>query len=201
MAGYGKFKAAIISRAEYDSEGVGYSTVMEDFPMVLGPLAVFDQIDIQMKPWGRDPATQLPLFVNEINVDRWTGTVTQNGVVSSSAYITPVEDSVPPACIVITQVTNAAILGTIDQAATHFVLGVENPDLNGDVLPAGLLPYDWDVTFPPARWTELRNSLVALGVDANTIDTWHSNNPDATPRDFGEAFKQFINSQNRAQEV
>lgn len=200
MAGYGKFRAAIISRAEYDSEGVGYSTVMGDFPMILGPLAVFDQIDIQMKPWGRDPATQLPLFVNEAGVDRWTGTVTQDGVVSASAFATPIKDSSPPGCIVITQVTNAGILASIDQAAIHFVLGVENPDLNGDALPAGLLPYDWDVTFPPARWTELRDGLVAIGLDAGDVDTWYSNNPDATPRDFSIAFKQFINSQNRAQE-
>ena len=62
---YGKFRAAVISKAEYDSEGVGYSTVQEDFPVILGPLAVYDQIDILMKPWGRDPATGLPLFVNE----------------------------------------------------------------------------------------------------------------------------------------
>ena len=193
MSGYGKFKAGIISRAQYDSDGVGYSTVMEDFPMVLGPLAVYDQIDIQMKPWGRDPATQLPLFINETGVDRWTGTVSQDGVNSSSAYATPTKDTIPPACIVIVQVTAASVLADIDNATKHFVLGIENPDLNGNPLPAGLEPYDWDVTFPPARWTELRNSLVALGMDADTIDTWHDNHPDATPRDFGEAFKESIN--------
>ena len=90
---YGKFKAAVISRAEYDSEGVGYSTVQDDFPVITGPLAVYDQVDILMKPWGRDPATGLPLFVNEAGVDRWTGTITQDGVNSSSAYATPTVDT------------------------------------------------------------------------------------------------------------
>ena len=193
MAGYGKYRAAIMSRAEYDSEGVGYSTVMEDYPAIIGPLAVFDQIDIAMKPWGRDPATQLPLFVNETGVDRWTGTVTQDGVVSSSAYATPTKDTVPPACIVITQVTDSAILGTIDQNVKHFVLGVNNPDLNGDPLPSELLPYDADEPFLPARWTELRDTLVTAGADAAALDNWKANNPNATPRDFAEAFKAFIN--------
>jgi hypothetical protein len=193
MAGYGKFKAGIISRAEYDSEGVGYSTVMEDFPMILGPLAVYDQIDIQMKPWGRHPVSALPLFVNETNVDRWTGVVTQNGVNSASAFATPTVDTIPPACIVVVQVTASSVLGVIDAAAKHFVLGIENPDLNGDPLPGPLEEFDWDVPFMSSRWTELRNALVALGMDQDLIDTWRGNHPDATPRGFAEAFKNFIN--------
>ena len=192
MAGYGNFRAGIISKAEYDSEGVGYSTVQEDFPMVLGPLAVYDQIDILMKPWGRDPATGLPLFVNESGVDRWTGTITQHGVVSSSAYATPTIDTIPPAAIVIVQTSNAGVLADIDAAAKHFVLGVENPDLNGDPLSPALEPYDWDVAFPPARWTELRGALVTIGVEADLLDKWKDNHPDATPRDFAEAFERFI---------
>ena len=192
MAGYGKYRAAVISKAEYDSEGVGYSTVMEDFPMVLGPLAVFDQIPYLMRPVGRDPATGLPLFINEPSLDRWTGTLTQDGVNSSSAYATPTVDTIPAACILIVQVTAASVLAASENAAKHFVLGVENPDINGDELPAGLLPYDFDAPLPAPRWTELRDALVALGVEASVIDNWKANHPDATPRDFGEAFKEFI---------
>ena len=192
MSSFGKFRAAVISKAVYDEgENVGYSTVQEDFPMVLGPLAVHDQVDILMKPWGRSE-DGLPLFINEAGVDRWTGTINTHGVNSSSAYATPSKDTIPAACIVIVQVTSASVLAAIDGAAKHFVLGIDNPDLNGDELPAGLLPYDWDVTFPPARWTELRNALVSLGLDAEVIDGWHDNNPDATPRDFGESFKKLI---------
>ena len=192
MAGYGRFRAGIISKAEYDHAGVGYSTVQEDFPMVLGPLAVHDQVDILMKPWGVDPATGLPLFVNEAGVDRWTGTITQDGVNSSSAYATPSVGTIPAACILIVQVTAASVLAAIDNAAKHFVLGVENPDINGDELPAGLLPYDFDAPLPAPRWAELRAGLIALEVEADVLDKWYSNHPDATPRDFGEAFKEFI---------
>jgi len=84
MASYGKFRAAILSKAVYGTDGVGYSTVMEDYPLVLGPDAVYDQVDILMKPWGRD-TNGYPLFINESGVDRWTATITQHGVVSSHA--------------------------------------------------------------------------------------------------------------------
>ena len=189
---YGKYRAAVISKAEYDSEGVGYSTVQEDFPVILGPLAVYDQVDILMKPWGEDPATGLPLFVNESGVDRWTGTITQDGINSSSAYATPTKDTIPAACITIVQVTAASVLLAIDNAAKHFVLGVDDPDLNGDPLPAGLMPYEFDAPIQANRWTELRDAMVVLGVDADLIDKWKSNHPDATPRDFAEVFKEFI---------
>lgn len=193
MATYGKYKVAIISKAEYDSEGVGYSTVMEDFPMALGPLAVFDQIDIQMKPWGRDPATGLPLFINEANVDRWTSAITQDGIVSLSAFATPAKDTIPGACIVIAQVTdNIPILSAIDGHNKHRILGIDNPDLTGDSLPPALQPFDFDVTFPPARWTVIRNGLVTLGMNPEIIDDWKTDNPDATPRQFGKAFNNFI---------
>ena len=192
MAGYGKFRAAIISKAEYDSEGVGYSTVQEDFPVILGPLAAYDQIDILMKPWGRDPATGLPLFVNESGVDRWTGTITQDGINSSSAYATPTKDTIPAACITIVQVTAASVLLAIDNAAKHFVLGIEDPDIAGDPLSPGLAAYGIDEPFPSARWTDLRAGLIALGLNGVDIDNWYSNHPDATPRDFGKVFKEFI---------
>lgn len=187
---YGKFRIGVISKAEYDSEGVGYSTVAEDFPMEIGPLAPYDTLSGLMKPWGRHPDTGEPLYVTE--VDRYTGTITQEGVNSTSAFATPTVDTVPAACIVVCQVTAASVISAIDAANKHFVLGIDNPDLSGDPLPPALEPYDWDVAFPPARWTQLRNSLVALGLDAEIIDDWHDANPDATPREFGEAFKRFI---------
>lgn len=192
MAGYGEFKAAVISKCTYTSEGVGYSTVMEDFPLVLGPLAIYDQIDILMKPWGRHPVTNLPLFVNESNVNRWTGQVTTDGVVSTSAYATPTKDTLPPACIVIVTVSSDQVLYDIDGHAKHFVLGIWNPDLNGDALQAPLDNFDIDEPFPSARWTSLRNKLVTIGMDAETIDNWKTNNPNATPTDFSKAFKNFI---------
>jgi len=198
MASYGKFRAAILSKAVYGTDGVGYSTVMEDYPLVLGPDAVYDQVDILLKPWGRDP-DGYPLFINQSGVDRWTATITQHGVVSSSAYVTPVEGTIPAVCLVIVQVSNAGSLASIDGDPDHFVLGVFNPDLLGDPLPPALQPYDIDVPMPSDRWTTLRNGLVALGMDGAQLDNWKANHPNATPREIGEAFKNFITAQNRAQ--
>jgi len=188
---YSKYRAAVISKAEYDTEGLGYSTVQDDFPLVVGPLALYDTLSGLMKPWGRDPATGNPLYVTE--VDRYTGTITTNGVTSSSDYATPTKDTIPAACIVMVQVSSASALASIDGAAKHFVLGVDpNPLDDSEELPAGLLPYQWDVPMPPARWTTLRNALVQLGVDGDLLDTWAANHEDFTPKDFGEAFKAFI---------
>ncbi len=87
---------------------------------------------------------------------------------------------------------SAAVLGAIENASKHFVLGIDDPDLNGDPLPAGLLPYEFDAVIPGARWTLLRNGMVARGMDATAIDNWKTNHPNATPRDFAEEFKNFI---------
>lgn len=209
MSVFAKYRTAIISRAEYTSEGVGFSTVQSDFPYLPGPGAAYGKTltEIQAEDWwvghkeditvGRvkdpaDPHNGQNLWIKAGADDLFVQTIAQDGVDGTSAYATPTKDTIPAACIVIATVTNAATLGAIDGATKHMVLGIDNPDMNGEELPAGLLPYDWDVTFPPTRWTQLRNALVSLGLDADTIDNWHDNNPDATPRDFGEAFKKFI---------
>ena len=215
MSVFAKYRCAVISKAEYDSEGVGYSTVQEDFPYLPGPGVAYGKtlseiqtaVDSDGKAWwvghkeditvGRvkdpdDPHNKQNLWVKAGANDLFAQTLAQDGVDGTTGYATPTLGTVPAACIVIATVTNAATLAAIDGAAKHFVLGIDNPDLNGDELPASLLPYDWDATFPPARWTELRNALVSLGLDSEVIDGWHDNNPDATPRDFGEAFKKFI---------
>ena len=188
---YAKYRAAIISKAEYDTEGVGYSTVAEDFPLEIGPLALYDTLTGLMKPWGRDPATNEPLYVTE--VDRYTGTIVTNGVTSTSDYASPTKDTIPAACIVIVQVSAASVLAGIDGAAKHFVLGVDPSPLDGtEELPPALQPYQWDVPMPTARWNTLKAGMVQLGVDENLLDQWAANHPDFTPKDFGEAFKSFI---------
>ena len=188
---YGKFRIGVISKAEYDSEGVIFSTGAEDFPFEIGPLAPYDTLTGLAKPWGRDPATDLPLLVTE--VDRYTSQIITHGDNSSGAFAAPTKDTISAACIVICQVTNVATILAIDNHAKHFVLGVDGPqDLHDEDLPTGLLPYQFDEPFLLARWTELRNGLIALGLDAGVIDNWRTNNPDATPRDFGEALKAFI---------
>ena len=188
---YSKYRAAVVSKAFYSEDGVGFSKVMSDFPFEVGPLAYYDTVSNIMKPWSRDPATGDPLYV--IEVDRYTGTVVTDGVTSTSDYATPTKDTIPAACIVLVQVSSASVLANIDAAATHMVLGVDPNPLDGsEELPAGLQPYQWDVPMPSARWTTLRNALVSLGVDETLLDNWASNNEDFTPKEFGEAFKAFI---------
>lgn len=187
---YGKYRAAVISVCDYDSEGVGYSSVQEDFPFAIGPDVFYDTISNIRKPWGRHPVTNEPLLVTE--VDRYTSTIDTHGVVSSSAYAVPAQGSTPDVCIVIVQVSNTATLVDIEGAAKHFVLGIDDPDLYGAPLPAGLLPYEFDAPIPAGRWTTLRDGMVSRGMGATALDNWKTNNPDATPRDFGKAFKNFI---------
>ena len=190
MANYSVYRAAIISRAEYDQDSVGYSTVQEDFPLEIGPDVLFDTLTGLRKPWGRDD-DGLPLIVTEVT--RYKSTVTTDGVTSASAYATPTKDTIPAACIVIVQVSAASVLAGIDGAVKHFVLGVDPTPLDGsEELPAGLQPYQWDVPMPPARWATLRSGLITLGLDADDIDAWASNHPDFTPKEFGEAFRSFI---------
>lgn len=52
-----------------------------------------------------------------------------------------------------------------------------------------------DAPFTAPRWTEIRDGLVALGVDDSTVDTWRTNNPTATPRDFYLKLKQWYGKQ------
>ena len=52
-----------------------------------------------------------------------------------------------------------------------------------------------DAPFTEARWEQIRDGLVVLGVDENVIDTWWSNYPGATPRDFYLILKQYLGSQ------
>jgi hypothetical protein len=188
MAGFGKFRAFVLSKADFE-EGVGHSSVMEDFPLVIGPDQPHDTLNDLRKPWGRDPATGWPLLV--MTVDRFTATITQDGVVSASDEVTPEWGVVPDACLVDLQVSAASVLADIDAAAKHFVLGVFNPDLNGDPLPAGLDPYDMDVPMLPVRWATLRAALVSRGVDGTLLDNWYNNHPDATPHDVAKAFRSF----------
>lgn len=189
---YGKYRIGILSVADYTAvEEVGFSNAMNDFPMLLGPLALYDSLTNLMYPWGRHPTTGEPLFVTE--VDRYTGQITQNGINSMGGWATPEKDSSPMATLVSAQVTNAAILNSIHGDDDYFVLGVISPDLNGDDLPPALQPFDANAPIGASHKTDLRNFLVStLGFSANPVDNWFTANPDATPWDFGEAFKDFI---------
>lgn len=210
MGDFSKYRAAVISKAEYgDNEEPGFSTVLADFPTVEEAGVAYDKTlaEIQAEDWWRgkpesfhlgrirdpeDPYVGSKVWVKAGANDLFVGRILQHGVDGSSDYARPSRDTIPAASIVIVTVTAASVLLAIDNHAKHFVLGVFNPDLNGDELSEGLLPYDIDTPMLNARWTNLRNALVSLNLDAGVIDGWHDNNPEATPKDFGEVFKAFI---------
>jgi len=190
---YGKYRIGVISLADYDSEDPSYSTVGEDFPFELGPLALYDTLSNLMNPWGRPPSTGEPLFVTE--VDRYTGQITTHGVNSMGAYATPKEGVTPDGSITVCQVTNAAVIIDIENHAKHIVLGIDETDLQDSEaeMPAWMAPYYFDEPFPDARWDILYSGLLTIGVDQDVLDNWRDANPEGTPREFGEAYRNYLN--------
>ena len=187
---YSIFRIGVLSLADYESEAPGYSTAVEDFPFEVGPLALFDTLTNLMKPWGRDPATDLPLYVTE--VERYTGTITTNGVNSQGAYATPREGETPDGTIVLCQTTNSDVIYDIEAHAKHLVLGVEDPDMTGEELPPALKPFGWDEPFPEPRWQAVRTAMITLGMPEEVLDNWRDDNPDGTPREFGKAYQNYL---------
>lgn len=190
MPGYGKFKVGILSLADYTIESP-FSNVMKDFEFTIGAVALYDTLTNLAHPWGRHPVTGDPLLVTE--VDRYTSQITSHGVNSMSGWATPEKNSLPMATLVEAQVTRTAILQSIHAHADYFILGVFNPDLRGDPLPSSLEPYDAKVPMGTSHKNDLISFCInTLGLPSIPTNTWFTDNPTATPWDFGKAFKVFI---------
>ena len=187
---YGRYNVIFFSKAEYDSSGVAFTNLMEDFPVVLGNPVFFDSIDMY-RPHGRDPADGLPLWIDQV-VTRYKMTPTTHGVQSLGSVYAPEQGGVPAVSLVEGWVTNAAVLVDIDAVGKYFVLGIYPQDIAGDDIPAALQPYSTDAPIPTARWTELRNGMVTMGMDAEKIDTWYANHPEATPLQVKKAFTGMV---------
>ena len=188
---YGRYQFIAFCKAEYDAEdGVAYTKLMQDFPMVLGNPVFFDSVDVY-KPWGRDPADGMPLWVDQV-VSRYKMTPSTHGVASLGSSYAPEKDAIPAVALVEGWVTNAAVLAAIDAVPKFFIVGVFPEDVLGDPIPAPLEPYATNVPMPPVRWAELRNGMVTLGMDGDLLDRWKDNHPDATPLDIAQAFRSFI---------
>lgn len=188
---FAKYAALVFSIADYEN-GVGYSSVQDDFPFVLGPDVFFDHQDGMQRFVGRDPATGLPLIVTEW--DRYTTTITADGVVTASDGISPPFGVLPDVCSLRVDVSAASVLADIEAAAKHLVYGVANvqPDAEPDDLPPALAPYYIDAVMPEAKWTQIYNGLLARGADQTRLDNWRANNPDATPREVHRAFGSLV---------
>jgi len=118
MSAFTKYKALIFSLAEYE-DGVGYSTVQQDFPMELGPATLYDTVSGIQRFVGRDPATGLPLLVT--GFDRYLPTIITDGVTGASDGISPPFGVDPDVCSVTIGVTAASVLASINGMAKHKV--------------------------------------------------------------------------------
>jgi len=186
-----KYGVYMISRANYEN-GVGYSSVMDDYPIEFGPASFYDTRSGLTRWDGRDPVSGLPLLVT--GYDRYLPEITQHGVTVAHDGVSRPLGEIPDICSLQIEVSNSAILSTIDGDINHLVYGVWNcqdgaePD---DLIPA-LEDYYILSPIPEARWTAFRNALVARGVSATLIDTWRSNNPEATPQQVKDRFEGWL---------
>ena len=187
---FSKYVAYVFSIADF-SGGVGYSSVSEDFPVVLGPATLFDTWTGQ-RFVGRDPATGLPLIVTEF--DRYITEITTDGVQGASDGISPPFGVEPDVCSLQVEVTAASVLAGIEGMAKHVVYGVYNCQLEAepDDLPPALQQYYIHSVMPAAKWAQIYNGLIARGADQARLDTWRANHPDATPEDVRTAFAGLV---------
>ena len=134
---FSKYVAYVFSIADF-AGGVGYSSVSEDFPVVLGPATLFDTVTGVQRFVGRDPATGLPLIVT--GYDRYITAITTHGVQGASDGISPPFGVEPDVCSLQVEVTAASVLADIEGMAKHVVYGVYNCQLEAepDDLPPAL---------------------------------------------------------------
>lgn len=210
---YGKYRIGCLSLAELIN-GQPDSSVMADFPMISAPSTPYGQAlgEIQAEPWwkgskpqrtvGRvldeaDPHYGEVLWVDAAANPLLVDAITQHGVNSKGIYAMPQEGASPDVGIVTCQVTDADTIIAIENHAKHFVLGIDNVDLQDPEadLPGWMDPYLFDEPFPASRWTALYNILDSRGMDMGVVDTWRAANPDATPRQFAAAYKNYLKGQ------
>ena len=103
-----------------------------------------------------------------------------------------------PAVAISRAVADEAAALAVHQAVRSLVLAAmvwdENAGAWGDYI-RNSVNWGYDAPFTESRFNDVRDGLVALGTDAQTIDDWHTNHPNATPREFYTALKVFLRSQ------
>ena len=188
---FSKYVAYVFSIADF-AGGVGYSSVSEDFPVVLGPATLFDTVTGIQRFVGRDPATGLPLIVT--GYDRYITEIITDGVQGASDGISPPYGIEPDVCSLQVEVTAASVLADIEGMAKHVVYGVYNcqPEAEPDDLPPALAQYYIHSVMPAAKWAQIYDGLIARGADQARLDTWRANHPDATPEDVRTAFAGLV---------
>ena len=186
-----KYAAFVFSRADYQ-DGVGYSSVANDFPVVLGPSTLFDTVTGIQRFAGRDPATGLPLIVT--GYDRYITEVATDGVQASYDGISPPLGVAPDVCSSTIEVTDISVLAAINATAKHEVYGIWNcqDGAEPDDLPGPYLPHYVQSPIPAAKRTYIIAALIARGADATQVNQWFASRPEATPAQLRDAFAALV---------
>jgi len=194
---FSKYVAYIFSLADY-IDGVGYSSVSDDFPVELGPATLYDTVSGIQTFVGRDPATGLPLIVT--GYDRYITEIVTHGVQGASDGISPPYGIEPDVCSLQVEVTAASVLTDIQGIPKHVAYGVYNcqPEAEPDDLPAPLVQYYIHSVMPAAKWAQIYDGLIARGADQARLDTWRANHPEATPEDVRLGFAALVRQVERA---
>ena len=186
-----KYSAHIISICNWASEGVGYSDAMIDYPFIPKPGSViYDQVNIY-KPWGRDPSTGLPLWVDEPSTNRRIQEVEEEGIGSMGADVVPVLDHPINASICNCKISDDQSITDIDEDAKYLIWGLASL-LEDPVYPVG--KEDWEMSLPVSaeRKAAFDAFMEARGTDPQVLyDYWlaHSN---ATYASVADDFGTFL---------
>lgn len=188
---FSKYAAFVFSRADY-ADGVGFSSVQDDFPVELGPATLFDTVTGIQRFVGRDPATGLPLIVT--GYDRYITDVVTDGVQAAYDGVSPPMGVEPDVCSVTIEVTDISVLAAINATAKHEVYGIWNcqEGAEPDDLPGPYLPYCVQSPIPAAKRTYIINALIARGADADLVNAWFDARPEATPAQLQRAFSNLV---------
>jgi hypothetical protein len=183
----------VLSTANYQ-DGVAYSSLMEDFPMVLSAASLYDTVSGIQRFHGRHPVTNIPLMVT--GYDRYETDVTTHGVAATGSGIAALYGDPITAVSLAAETTNAGIMADINADANHLIYGVWNvaPGEGEDesTLPPSLEDYWRHAEMPNSMKLDVRDFLVARGVDYDQVTTWFQNHPNATPQNVKDRFESFV---------
>ena len=101
--------------------------------------------------------------------------------------------------VAISRTINDDVTGTaIHQAARSLILAAEEwvDEAWVDYIYSGA-NFGPEQPFASWHWTQVRNGVVGLGVDAQVIDDWKTANSDATKVDFYHALRNLLTGQEK----
>lgn len=190
------------SEVYQDADGSYGSPVAEDFGIEYGPGAQVDTIQVNRPQRYNGVSGWI-----QGSVPFYAKAVITEGVRSYKDMLA-VAYPITPALSIVECVAEADVMVDIHEAVgpvtgSHYrvLAAVLKPGEDPAEAPPWLDGVGPDVPFSPARWTQVRNGLVNLGVPAQTVDNWRTNNPDGTPREFFLALQQYIQGQVDAMEA